>query len=70
MGRKSEKEKKHEILLQQRAKWVKENTKTISIRFIMTYDEDKTVYEHVMKQRNKTEYFRRLVMKDIEDSKK
>ncbi len=69
MGRKSEKEKKYDAILEKHAQWVKSNTKCVSFRLVITSDEDKAIYEHIMKQNNKTDYFRRLVKEDMEKNK-
>lgn len=68
MGRKSDKERKYDAILEKHAQWVKSNTKCVSFRLVITSDEDKALYEHIMKQENKTEYFRALVKKDMEQN--
>ncbi len=68
MGRKSDKERKYDAILEKHAQWVKSNTKCVSFRLVITSDEDKALYEHIMKQENKTEYFRTLVKKDMEQN--
>lgn len=45
------------------AKYNKENTSTVSLRFFKTSDAE--VIEHLKRQENKTDYIRRLILADM-----
>lgn len=59
-------EKKKAILKNQYA-WKKKHNKIISVRF--NIDSDKEVLDQIGKQKNKADYLRKLILKDIEESK-
>lgn len=59
-------ERKKAVLKSQYA-WKKKNNKIISVRF--NIESDKEVLEQIGKQKNKADYLRKLILKDIEESK-
>jgi len=53
-----------EAQLKANAKYVKEHTKTFSLRF---YPKDMDLYEHIQRQPKKAEYLKDLIRRDMED---
>lgn len=47
--------------------WKKKHNKIISVRF--NIESDKAVLDQIGKQKNKADYLRKLILKDIEESK-
>lgn len=45
--------------------WIKENCKTVTLRFNVKKQGDIELYDHLQKQPNKTEYLKALIMRDI-----
>jgi len=54
-----------EAQLRANAKYVKENTKTFSLRF---YPKDMDLYEHLQAQPKKAEYLKDLIRKDMAEN--
>lgn len=46
-------------------RWVKENCKSVNVRFNVKKQGDKELFERLQKQPNKTEYIKALIMRDI-----
>lgn len=61
-------EERKQGMLKRQYKWGKKNTKIISVRF--NIESDKEVLDQINKQKNKADYIRKLVLKDIEESNK
>lgn len=55
-------------VLAKQSKWRKANTKIVSVRF--SIEKDKEVLDQINKQKNKADYIRKLVLKDIEENNK
>ena len=47
------------------SRWVKENCKSVNVRFNIKKQGDLELYEHLQDQPNKTEYIKALIMRDI-----
>ena len=47
------------------SQWVRENCKSVNVRFNVKKQGDLELYEHLQKQPNKTEYIKALIMRDI-----
>ena len=47
------------------SQWVRENCKSVNVRFNVKKQGDLKLYEHLQKQPNKTEYIKALIMRDI-----
>lgn len=47
------------------SRWVRENCKSVNIRFNVKKQGDLELYEHLQEQQNKTEYIKALIMRDI-----
>lgn len=47
------------------SRWVRENCKSVNIRFNVKKQGDLALYEHLRAQPNKTEYIKALIMRDI-----
>ena len=47
------------------SRWVKENCKSVNVRFNVKKQGDLELYEHLQEQPNKTEYIKALIMRDI-----
>ena len=60
-------EEKKAATLKNQYAWKKKNNKIISVRF--NIGSDKEVLEQIGKQKNKADYLRKLILKDIEESK-
>ena len=45
--------------------WIKENCKTVTVRFNIKKQADIELYGHLQKQQNKTDYLKSLVMRDM-----
>lgn len=61
-------EERKKAALQSQYKWKKKNNKIISVRF--NIESDKEVLDQINKQKNKADYIRKLVLKDIEENNK
>lgn len=61
-------EERKKAVLQSQYKWKKKNNKIISVRF--NIESDKEVLDQINKQKNKADYIRKLVLKDIEENNK
>lgn len=48
------------------SQWRKKHNKIISVRF--NIESDKAILDQIAKQKNKADYIRKLVLKDIEDN--
>ena len=59
-------ERKAAVLKHQYA-WKKKHNKIISVRF--NIESDKEILEQISKQKNKADYLRKLIQRDIEESK-
>lgn len=59
-------ERKAAVLKRQYA-WKKKHNKIISVRF--NIESDKEILEQIGKQKNKADYLRKLIQRDIEESK-
>ena len=46
-------------------RWVKENCKSVNVRFNVKKQGDLELYEHLQERPNKTEYIKALIMRDI-----
>ena len=46
------------------SQWVRENCKSVNVRFNVKKQGDLELYEHLQKQPNKTEYIKALIMRD------
>lgn len=46
-------------------RWVKENCKTVNVRFNVNKQTDLELFEHLQKQPNKTGYIKALIMRDV-----
>lgn len=46
-------------------RWVKENCKSVNVRFNVKKQGDLELYDHLQEQPNKTEYIKALIMRDI-----
>lgn len=46
------------------SRWVKENCRSVNVRFNVKKQGDLKLYEHLQKQPNKTEYIKALIMRD------
>ena len=47
------------------SRWVKENCKSVNVRFNVKKQGDLELYDHLQEQPNKTEYIKALIMRDI-----
>lgn len=47
------------------SQWVKDNCKSVNVRFNIKKQGDLELYEHLQDQPNKTEYIKALIMRDI-----
>ena len=45
--------------------WIKDNCKTVTLRFNKKKQSDVELYDHLQKQPNKTDYLKSLVMRDM-----
>lgn len=60
-------EERKKATLKNQYAWKKKHNKIISVRF--NIESDKEVLEQIGKQKNKADYLRKLILKDIEESK-